>query len=239
MKNFKIITIGLITAMARNISASDDTSLVNNYADDAVVQVQSNQDDAVNQALQDAGLANDVQVQAVTSENKPAEETKNVAATDTHVEPAPNTPTPSMQPPLTIHATDLMKPEVLATPIAHVISTATPTPVLPVAPVPAPVIAHIEEIKPVPIATSAVTPAATTPEQVKIVKVYPVLDAVRLAIKNVKNAAQDMFNYVYNFMTKPTPTKKEETPAPKEEIKTESVVAKTDEIKQLTPEVKA
>ncbi len=55
-----------------------------------------------------------------------------------------------------------------------------------------------EEITtPIDQATSTIE---TNSEQVKIVKVYPVLDAVRSAAKGIRNAGSDMFNYIHSFV---------------------------------------
>lgn len=46
-------------------------------------------------------------------------------------------------------------------------------------------------------------------EQIKIVKVYPVYEAARSAMHNVKTAAQHMINYLYEFFTKKETLEKE------------------------------
>lgn len=142
------------------------------------------------------------------------------------VTPAPITPTPAITAPVLAHV-DEIKP---VTPAPVITAPIVVNPI-----VTEPIVTHVEEVKP----TQMAIPAAVDSKHVKIVKVYPVYDAVRLAVKNITNAAQDMINYVYNFMTKPAPTKKEETPMSKEEVKAESAVAKTEETKPVTPEIKA
>jgi len=64
--------------------------------------------------------------------------------------------------------------------------------------------APVEKIKEVQ-AASVPTPVVAQPaqEQVKIVKVYPVYDALRSAVKAVNNAVHDMINYVYSFVNSP------------------------------------
>lgn len=57
----------------------------------------------------------------------------------------------------------------------------------------------IEEIKEISVQKeSPVVPTAT--EQIKIIKVYPVFDALRSAALSVKAAAQDMMNYLYSLL---------------------------------------
>lgn len=65
------------------------------------------------------------------------------------------------------------------------------------APVVAPV-AKVEEI--VTPAVQATPVAAPVQEQIKIIKVYPVYDALRSAVKAINNATHDMINYIYSFV---------------------------------------
>lgn len=66
-------------------------------------------------------------------------------------------------------------------------------------------------------AQEVLEPAVTTEpvasainEQIKIVKIYPVYEAARSAMHNVKTAAQDMVNYIYEFFAKKQKNEKQE-----------------------------
>lgn len=73
------------------------------------------------------------------------------------------------------------------------------------------------EVQPAPV-------IAINQEQVRIVKVYPVYDAIRAAVKGINNATHDMINYVYSFVlshknkevVQPVQTPSHEDPATQE-----------------------
>ena len=81
-------------------------------------------------------------------------------------------------------ATQSIEPEVQAQPAA----------------VPTLLAAPVEQIK---VQAPAPVVAMPASEQIRIVKVYPVYDAARSAVKAVNNAVHDMINYVYSFVRTP------------------------------------
>jgi len=62
--------------------------------------------------------------------------------------------------------------------------------------------------QPTPVEES-VAPVSAQPEQVKIVKVYPVYNAIYAIVSGVKTAAFDMINYVYSLFTNKADTGKD------------------------------
>jgi len=155
---------------------------------------------AVDESLEDAGLNND-DIDRITV---------NLFGNDSDSDDDDDVVSQSIEPEVKDSAThddaqaehvasDVQTKEVPAQPVA--------TPALLAAPSEKTEEAH-EEVEPTPVQPAvAVEPApvaapiiAPVQEQVKIIKVYPVYDAVRSAVKAINNATHDMINYIYSFV---------------------------------------
>ncbi len=69
------------------------------------------------------------------------------------------------------------------------------------APAPEPALMHVEQPAMTDKEVAQSAPASQPVEHVKIVKVYPVYDAMKAGFEMVKAAAFDMYNYAYSFIT--------------------------------------
>jgi len=98
-------------------------------------------------------------------------------------------------------ATQSVEAEVQPQPVA--VPTLLAAPVEKIKEVQAPAIHPVVAVQPASVVAPAPVVAQPASEQIKIVKVYPVYDAVRSAVKAVNNAVHDMINYVYSFVNSP------------------------------------
>jgi hypothetical protein len=156
----------------------DDMIYQENYADDAVVQIQSFGDGesfADKLTPEQKEFIKGRLLEKMKEHNSQGENSSDQVTTQSI------TPLAEEEP----HA-DLVQAAQAATSFAQAAEQTER--VAPVAPVVA---------QPALMQEQSVQPAST--EQIKIVKVYPVFDAVRSAFESVKSAAQDMINYVYNY----------------------------------------
>ena len=151
----------------------------------------------IDEALQDAQLNND-DTDAITrnlfGNDSDDEEYNNDNAEIQSIEPEVKSP----------EALPVATPTLLAAPAEKVeeVQVAQDQPVEPV-----PVVTPVEKAEEIAVVEEVVVPvvqvtpvAAPVQEQVKIVKVYPVYDALRSAVKAVNNATHDLINYIYSFV---------------------------------------
>ena len=241
MKRLHMISLSVMTLSALQVTASSDydTSLVNNYADDAVVQIQAITPEAQPAQAAETGLVpiantnplaptpdnktvtmQDMQAMltspaapVATANSSAQSATASTTETQKAVSATQVVPTTASTTPVT----DSAAQQVAATNVENVSTTSVSSQADAVQAVvnstPAQKVvqsATKEESQPIAEVTSVKTaPSETqsTSEQVKIIKVYPVYDAVWSAVKNINRAAHDMINYVYNFITQPRPAK--------------------------------
>lgn len=117
--------------------------------------------------------------------DQPALETVAIPAPSTPADVTPVNSVPEVTPaPTVVSATLEITPAATPEPMMHTMA--------------------VQESTQVPVEAMQTT-AISNDEQVKVVKVYPVYEAAQNAVNHVVNAARDMINYVYNFITKPTP----------------------------------
>jgi len=218
MKAFKIILFSLCTV---TILTEMGYSISSHSVPDAIIQNIGDSDDAVNSS-DDSNYADDavVVIQGITPNNhtviftESGVTTQSIGAAEVakpdekHNEPAK----PAAENPVTVE-----KPaeKEIKTPTAPVIAPALTPVVAPAAPVVtpvvAPVVAHEQVQAPAPIPAPVVMPAPAqeikpaapaAKEQAKVVKIYPVYDALYSVLESVKNAARDMYNYLFGSMSK-------------------------------------
>jgi hypothetical protein len=196
------------------------------------------EDSSIDQALKDAGLdddfaaatqnQNNVNIQAIEAELKHEDAAKPVAEETK----------PATTPAAPVAKADEPKKEEVKAPVAEA------TPAVKAEEIKAPVVQATPEVKAEEAKTPVVqaapivqaAPATKAADEVKIVKVYPMYDAVRSAIKGVHSATQDMLNYIYNFITAPAKATVVEVKAPKQETKAEVKIQTTGRIPQSLKE---
>ncbi len=216
----------------------------------------ADKDAAVNQALEDAQLYDDfqaVQIQTVAAEpvavlamSAPA--VQHVQAASSSVSPLiksaqtpqPSQVTPAVAPPLAVVTPAAVAPEVHTTPIVaptapvvHVAATPTPPAAQPTPATSTPVAQPVQAM-PTTHSTGPVnsTPATDTP---KVVRVYPVYDAMRLAMHHIYSAAQDMINYAYSLVSSPAKPVKDTVEADKQNSSTEKSEVKVQSYRDSQP----
>jgi len=187
---------------------ADDASVYedNNYADDASVDIQMINSDQVDFKPENQLKQASASLPLVEEATVQLEEIKPVVA-NAHVDAR------SVQPIVenaTLHVEEIkpvaietslqvsaIKPAVESIALIH--STSAPTSIAS-----SNFVKAVETSSDFAKATDQVHPegSSTSTDQVKIVKVYPVYEAAYSAIKNVKAAAEDMFNYLYSFISK-------------------------------------
>ncbi len=205
-------------------------------ANNVKTQSMSSEDDqAVDEALQDAGLYDDVYIQAVEPEVKSA-----TPAAVQSVQAVASSVSPLVKPaqaPAAVPAVATLQPSheasagTAAVPVMSIVHTepavavAPVTPIAPVVAVPAKPATTPEQTQPAhsadkEVMASTATDKDTTANATNVVKVYPVYNAVRAAMHHIYSAAQDMINYAYNLVSAQI------KPAQKEDVKVQILVQK-------------
>jgi len=246
MKNFKIISLTLLTALSYNhithsIHDSDtffdrDMLIEENYNDDANVVIQSLEEtnapaekleaDAPQQVIESTEVVDSIEEPQKENES-PAELKNNVLAENSIVaekstesvqqnaeEQIASSPEQAVDGIEEVSEQEKLAEIQITPPVVTVEPTAhenTPADIAQEVSIHEDVAAQtveknsaIEEksISSIEDSSSHTEKIPVDTDQTKVVKVYPVLDAARIGLKNIKSAAQSMIDYVYDFFEK-------------------------------------